>query len=148
MILHEILKKYLVENNWDMQVVGDPLAFAMRFRGQSGQWSCVAQAVEDQGKIVFFSISPEDVPHAKRIAMAEFLTSANYGLLVGNFEMNFSTGDLRFRTSLDASSGTVDDALLYRLVHTNLAMMDTYLPGIQKILRTDVSPQAVLAQIR
>ncbi len=32
--------------------------------------------------------------------MNEFITRANYGLPSGNFEMNYDTGEVRFRTSV------------------------------------------------
>jgi hypothetical protein len=45
------------------------------------------------------------VPEAKRQAMAEFLTRAKYGLCMGNFEMDFGDGEVRYKASLDIADG-------------------------------------------
>lgn len=43
----------------------------MRFYGQNGDWTFIAQVVEEQRQIVFFSVAPSDVPADRRLAMAE-----------------------------------------------------------------------------
>jgi hypothetical protein len=41
------------------------------------------------------------VPEDKRPAVCEFITRANYGLPAGNFEMDWSDGELRYKVFLD-----------------------------------------------
>ena len=47
--------------------------------------------------ILMYAILPFQCPEGRRQAVAEYLTRVNYDLVCGNFEMNMSTGELRFR---------------------------------------------------
>jgi hypothetical protein len=145
MQLSETLRQFFQERGFSPQVVGDPPALSMRFQGQDLAWSCVAQPVVEQGCIVFFSVFPEEIPSERQLAMSELLTGINYGLLVGNFEMSFTTGDLRIRTSLDIGNGQIDAERLTRMVQINLAMMKTYFPVLQAVLQGELSPQDAIA---
>jgi hypothetical protein len=51
----------------------------MRFQGQNGQWTCFAQVREEQSQFVFYSVCPVNASEDKRLAVAEFLTRANWG---------------------------------------------------------------------
>jgi hypothetical protein len=66
--------------------------------------------------------------------MAEFLTRANYGMVIGNFEMDYADGEVRFKTSVDVEDAHLNRALLHHIVHANLLMTDKYLPGITAII--------------
>ena len=47
--------------------------------------------------ILMYAILPFQCPEDRRQAVAEYLTRVNYDLVCGNFEMNMSNGELRFR---------------------------------------------------
>jgi hypothetical protein len=66
--------------------------------------------------------------------IAEFLTRANYGMTIGNFELDYTDGEIRYKTSIDVTNAQLSSALIKTLVYTNVAMMDEYLPGIQVVL--------------
>lgn len=47
-----------------------------------------------------YHILPFKAEESQRAAVAEYITRANYNLNVGNFEMDFSDGELRYKTTL------------------------------------------------
>ena len=55
-------------------------------------------------------------------------------MTLGNFELDYTDGEIRYKTSIDVTNAQLSSALIQTLVYTNLAMMDEYLPGIQAIL--------------
>jgi hypothetical protein len=67
-------------------------------------------------------------------------------MIIGNFELNFGTGEIRYKTSIDIEED-FSSVLIRRLVYTNVTMMDEYLPGIRSVIEGDVSPEDALAQI-
>ena len=79
--------------------------------------------------------------------MAEFLTRANYGLIVGNFELDFDDGEVRYKTSLDVEDAELLPALLAHIVYANVTNMDRYLPGIVAVLASSQTPAEAVAQI-
>src|SRR5512139_1571922 len=97
----ESLLQFFREDGWSgVQAEEQPL-IRLRFQGDNGRWDCYAQVREEQRQITFYSACTVYAPENKRAAAAEFLTRANYGLASGNFEMDWDTGEIRFKTSLE-----------------------------------------------
>ena len=79
--------------------------------------------------------------------MAEFLTRANYGLIIGNFEMDLTDGEVRYKTGIDVEGDRLSAALVKNLVYANVLTMDQYLPGIMRLIYADVSPAEAIVQV-
>ena len=75
----------------------------------------------------------QTVPDARRLEAAEYLHRINYGLLLGNFEMDYDEGEVRFRTSLMAE-GSLTQEVLDRYIQMPAAMLDRYAPGLAAIV--------------
>jgi hypothetical protein len=138
---------FFTNDDWTFTKLQGQTALRMAFQGNNGQWNCYAQARETQAQFVFYSIYPIPVPEDQRLAMAEFITRANYGLLIGNFELDFTDGEVRYKTSIDVEGGILTAGLLKQLVYANVMIMDHYLPGIQAVLEGTMSPEAAISQI-
>ena len=119
----------------------------MVFQGRNGKWTCYAKAREEQEQFVFYSICPVNAPENKPLAVAEFLTRANSGMIIGNFEMDFEDGKIRYKTSINVESDSLSFALIKKLVYTNVTMMDEYLPGIITAIEGNMSAKDAIAQI-
>ncbi|MBW4652194.1 MAG: YbjN domain-containing protein [Kaiparowitsia implicata GSE-PSE-MK54-09C] len=142
---------FFTKDDWSfLRIQGEP-ALRLAFEGQNGSWNCYAKAREDAGQIVFYSLCPLAAPDDKRPAVAEFITRANYGMVLGNFELDFEDGEIRYKTSavLEAGGqrGRGAEAVIREIVYTNVMIMDEYLPGIQAILETDQTPQSAIQVI-
>ncbi|MBD2014511.1 YbjN domain-containing protein [Microcoleus sp. FACHB-53] len=143
----EEIVNFFEEDDWPfVQIEGEPL-LQMVFQGDNGKWTCYAKARDDQEQFVFYSVCPINAPDSKRQALAEFLTRANSGMIIGNFEMDFEDGEIRYKTSIDVEGDSLSSALIKRLVYSNVMMMDAYLPGIMSVLYGDVEPKDAIAQI-
>ncbi|HEY9892652.1 MAG TPA: YbjN domain-containing protein [Candidatus Sericytochromatia bacterium] len=143
----EEIVNFFKEDGWPfVQIEGEPL-LQMVFQGENGKWTCYAKARDDQEQFVFYSVCPVNAPDSKRLAVAEFLTRANSGMIIGNFEMDFEDGEIRYKTSIDVEDDSLSCALIKRLVYANVMMMDAYLPGIMSVIYGDVTPLDAIAQI-
>jgi hypothetical protein len=134
------LTEFFRDEEWEYQVLENRSILRMGFSGENGHWPCYAQAREPQQQIVVYSISPLRVPPPLRATMAEFITRANYGLVVGNFEMDYEDGEVRYKTSLDVEDCEVTTELMRHIVYANVTSMDRYLPGIVAVLAGGTSP--------
>lgn len=144
----EAVIQFLEEDEWPFQPPepGEDSLF-LDFAGENGKWRCVALAKQEEEQLCFYSISPDKTPEEKRSSMAEFLTRANFGLSIGNFEFDFEDGEIRFKTSIDVEDDRLSQPLIKHLVYTNVVTMDKYVPGIAAIMYADISPIAAIAQI-
>ncbi len=118
----------------------------MGFQGENGQWTCYAQAREEQAQLLFYAVCPVKAPEDKRMAVAELLTRANYGLFIGNFEQDMTDGEIRYKTSIDVEGDRLTPALVKPLVYANVLMMDRYLPGIMSVIYGNAAPAEAVAK--
>ncbi len=143
----ETLIDFFTQDDWSFVRLQEQPVLRMNFQGDNGQWNCIAQAREAQNQFVFYSICPINAPAEKRLAVAEFITRANDNLIVGNFELDFSDGQIRYKTSIDIQNSRLDFVLIKPLVYVNVLMMDRYLPGIMAVIYGRISPAEAIAQI-
>jgi hypothetical protein len=146
-MLLDKLKHFFTDEEWEYQVLENSSVLRLGFSGEHGHWPCYAQAREAQQQIVLYSICPLRVPEAMRPVMAELLTRANYGLVVGNFEMDYEDGEIRYKTSLDVEDSEATTELLRHIVYANVTTMDRYLPSILAVLAGAKTPAEAVAEI-
>ncbi|MBW4659722.1 MAG: YbjN domain-containing protein [Drouetiella hepatica Uher 2000/2452] len=143
----ETVIDFFTEDDWTFTKLQGQSTLQVACQGENGRWNCYAQAREDQEQFVFYSIYPDIAPEDKRLTMAEFLTRANYGLIIGNFEMDFDDGEIRYKTSIDVEGDLLTTDLIKQLVYANIMMMDHYLPGIQAVMDSRLSAAEAISQI-
>lgn len=143
----EAVIQFFQEDGWPLSPWGDDSILEVKFQGQNGQWTCIAQVREEQAQFLFYSLCPVIAPEHRRLAVAEFLTRVNYGMLVGNFEMDFQDGEVRFKTSIDVGNGKLNADLIQPIVHINVQTMDYYLPGLLMVMFSQISPAEVISEI-
>ncbi len=129
------------------QRVPDRTVLVMSMTGKSAAYDVYAIENEDQQQLSFYSVCPNRVPDDFRHKIVEFITRANYGLKNGNFEMDFSDGEVRYKTFIDIEGGTLAQKMIENLLFANIATVDRYYPGIAKVLYGDVSPETAIEQI-
>lgn len=145
--LLETATRYFDEEKWPCVRHPSLPILQMGFQGDNGQWNCFAHVNEEDNRFSFYSVCPVSAPEHKRSALAEFITRANTGLAIGNFELDFEDGEIRYKTSIDVEGDRLSGALIRQLVYANIATLDSYLPGIMKLIYADVSPVQAIAQV-
>ncbi len=61
----------------------------------------------DEDGFTVYTVFPVKAPEEKRGAVAAFLTRANYGLILGSFELDFDDGEIRFKVTAICGAGAV-----------------------------------------
>ncbi|KOP26692.1 hypothetical protein AMR41_08695 [Hapalosiphon sp. MRB220] len=145
--LLDIICQFFHTQNWYFSKIEGESVLRMDVGAKNGEWSCFAQLIEDPNRFVFYSVIPEKIVATKRVSVAEYLTRVNYGLVIGNFEMDFDDGEIRFRTSVDVVNDILEFDLIKSLVYTNIGTVDKYLPGIWQVVENDIAPLTALATI-
>ncbi|RQH53442.1 YbjN domain-containing protein [Okeania hirsuta] len=138
---------YFTKDDWTFTKLQGQSVLQMAYQGKNGLWNCYAQARETEEQFVFYSIYPELVSEEKRLAIAELLTRLNYGLIIGNFEMDFNDGEIRYKTSIAVEGNILTHQVIKRLVYANVTIMDYYLPGIRAVMDENILPEEAIALI-
>ena len=89
--------------------------------------------VKDNG-ILVYAVCPINASEDVRPVVAEYLTRANYGMKCGNFEMDYSDGEVRYKSYLHCSSEVPPLADVEFVVDVSFLMMKRYGNGLVKCL--------------
>ena len=109
-------------------------------------WRVHVWAREDAAQLLVHSVLPFQVPADRMVDIALFTTRANFGLAIGNFELDMDNGELRYKSSIDVGGQPLTDALLRPLFVANISTTNRYLPGIQAVL-AGADPTATVREI-
>lgn len=143
----ETLGRFLEADQWFPQVVDEQYAYRTYYKGKNGELRIFAQVRVDLEQFIFYAISTVKVPEEARPAIAEFITRANFGLRVGNFEMDYSDGEVRYKSSLDFEGEPLTDNLIRNAVYPAVQTMDSYLPGLMKVAFGGLTPFEAIEEI-
>jgi hypothetical protein len=136
---------YLAARDWPSEV-GDDGTAVLAGGGEAGEWPVVFTPLEDAQQLLVHSVIQEAVPRDRLDATARYLTRANFGLVLGNFELDLDDGEVRYKTSIDVEDDAISDALIDHLVAASITVTDRYLPGLRAVIG-GADPDATAAAI-
>ena len=141
------LLQFFERDDWSFTHLRGENVLHLSHVGENGVWSCYATVWEEGKQIFFYSICPIAAPKDRRTAAMEFVTRANYGMSIGNFEIDLEDGRIRYKTSIDVEGSTSVAALVKQLVRANVDIMDLYLPGIAATIEQGMGAQEAIALV-
>ncbi len=124
---------YLAARDWPSEVHDDGTA-VLAGVGDAGEWPVVFTPLEDAEQLLVHSVIPDAVSPDRLDAAARYLTRANFGLVLGNFELDLDGGEVRYKTSIDVEDDAISDALIDHLVAASISVTDQYLPGLRAVI--------------
>jgi hypothetical protein len=130
-----LVVRWFEEQDWPLAEIEPRELFETAFEGEHGVWPCRVHCYDTERRLVFISAFPGVVPEEHRAAIGELCNRANFGLAVGNFELDHDGGEVRFRTSLDSTEVSPDAELVRNVVVANVITFDQYLPAIEAVLQ-------------
>ena len=143
----EFLSRSLQESGLEVTEHPELSTVSFTHAGDQRTWEVFCRSRHPVPQVMVYSLHPRIVPEDRRLAMMELLTRANYGLVIGNFEMDPDDGELRFKTSIDFGSDRLSGALLARLVQHNLDAFEQYLPAVEAVIDGGDDLQRLLDQV-
>ncbi|MEM6254518.1 MAG: YbjN domain-containing protein [Cyanobacteria bacterium P01_D01_bin.156] len=138
---------FLTEEEIEFEYSVDVSALRFDYVGQHGEWICYARTQEEKHVFVFYSILRFQVPQAKITDVLYYICKANYGLVMGNLEMDMADGEIRCKTSIDVEGDTLSPELVRNMMYANVSLMDQYLPGLMAILEQGKPAEAAIALV-
>lgn len=135
----EKIINFIKKREWRFTSIEDEPRVIISISGFNGTFQCIADARENEEQFIFFSICSVNVPDDKKLLMCELLTRLNYGSFLGNFEMDYEDGEVRYKTSICCNSLELTDNILEHIIMINIVMMDTALTGIMKLIYGDIT---------
>lgn len=118
------------------------------FSMENGRCDTIIDIRPGSNTVLIYCISPVPVPLNHRQRIAEFITRANFNLILGNFEMDMNNGDVRYKNAFiyDDFQELSDESFL-RYLFISLRILDHYLPGIMAVIYGGVTPMQAISAI-
>lgn len=145
--IFQAIINFFVEDNWQFSYLKAEPIVRVNFQGKNAQWDCYVKVIEEKQQFAFYSICPIRTRLNKRLPVTEFITRANYGMIMGNFEFDFTSGEIRYKTSIDVEGDNLSFALIKQVVYANVTVMDEYLPSLIAVIEGKAGVREALAQI-
>jgi hypothetical protein len=143
----DMVKRFLEQDDWPVSMVEGRSVVKTGFEGKNGQFTCYAQERKEQEQFVFYSIFPVRTPENKMSEVAEFITRANYGMIIGNFEVDYGDGEIRYKTSVDVEESDFSEPLARHMIYANVLTMDKYFPGLMRVLYAGINPVSAIEEV-
>jgi hypothetical protein len=141
------LGQFLTDDDWHPQPLADHYAYHTHFRGRNGETHCFARVRPDLEQVMFYVMSPVKAPESAFANTIEFITRANYGLRIGNFEFDYSDGEIRYKSSLDFEKVELTPQMIKNMIYPAVSTMDRYLPGLMSVMFGGKSAEEAIAEI-
>ena len=139
-MIYEALKEHFAAGGLDVEEHPDQGWVATDGFGRHGSWLLIGQAHEERGQAAVYSVLPEKIPAERRAAVNELLARINYGLILGNFEIDLTDGEVRFKVAADFGGAEPSVDQLKPLVATSLAQFDRWLPSLRAVAAGEDEP--------
>jgi hypothetical protein len=141
------LGQFLEEDQWHPQPLEDSHAYHMYFRGNNGETHCIARVRVDLEQLICYVLAPVKAPENSFDRVVEFVTRANYGMRIGNFEFDYSDGEIRYKSSFDFEKSELTPQLIKNSLYPAVSTMDRYLPGLMAVMYGGKSAQEAIMDI-
>src|SRR5437899_41366 len=144
----QIVIDHFKRNGWGFQLDANrPLLYA-GFRGQNGNFRCVAFVEETDDLVQVVSFVPVVVPSHKLNVVAELCIRLSHGMKMGRFELDHAKGELRFHTSSPYPKGDLKDEVFQRVLGLNLVMVDQHFSAFIDVIYGNVWPAEAARDLR
>ena len=136
----ERVKEFLDKREWRYEWLEERGFFKFTMGIQSKMKQVAMTVHVNKNAIAAFGHSPLNVDDKKLGRVGEYITRANYGLLLGNFEMDLRDGEVRFRSSIHFHEDAPPVDVVGATITLPLHMWGRYGDGFVAVLMTDFSP--------
>ncbi|CAN5916090.1 hypothetical protein BH11GEM2_BH11GEM2_15510 [soil metagenome] len=121
------------------------IAYHVTFDGPTDQG--IAQILLDAERFVFHFIFTGYVPVNRRLAVAELITRANWGLIEGNFEMSFDTGALKYKVGIDFTGAELTAELVRNAVLSGMNNVEPFAEALQSVIDGTAEPKDAMKNV-
>lgn len=100
----------------------------------------LAQVITEESRFVFYIDFREKATKTACSNVVEFITRANFGIIIGNFEIDLEDGFVRYKTSIDFQDDELSDALVRNVIFAARDSAKLYGKELQNVMKDLKSP--------
>jgi hypothetical protein len=144
---YETLKRYLEDNNWGAEEGPKPHSFKARRASELFASTYYFEIRVDLEQFLFYIVPDFIVPTNDMALVAEYVARVNSGMRIGNFEVDFRTGEIRFKSSINFKGQKLTPALIEGVIEPAMDAYETYMPGLANVIAGIETPVRAVTKI-
>jgi hypothetical protein len=121
---------------------------SLSLTGNNSSFRTYLEIKESQDRLIVYIDTPVKIAKNQRAAVAEFLMRVNYNLVIGNFEIDFRDGEVRFRAAVDVEGSALSKEMVKTLVFVSASTADRFFPGIMSVCFGGKLPEDAYDELR
>ncbi len=130
--MFEKFKEYLKKVELAFSIVENETVITFGYRSK-GNYQCIIDVNDEDKIVIIYTILGSLVEPERRNRIAQLLTRVNFGIRIGNFEMDYDDGQIRYKTSVDYDGvKDFDDSFIESLILINLTTTDKFYQAIEE----------------
>ena len=141
------IRDWLTRNDWTFENAEDASYIRTGVQGKHARFRIVLGVRGEGPTFLCFALYDFNVPSPRRPAAADLVNRINYTSLVGNFEMDFDDGELRYRVTFPLDGGELADDQVERCLVVAAMMADRFYPAWMSLIHAGLPPGAALDTI-
>jgi hypothetical protein len=149
--MQNTIKNVLEENKLKYQILLEnehQSIFKLGMQLENGRVDTFVDIRPENKQVLIFTLFPTNIPTNQRNRVSEFITRANKGLIIGNFELDMEDGELRYKASyIYDDTFPISKEVFMHNFFTTLVMMDKFLPGVMSVIYANTIPRQAISQI-
>lgn len=136
------VKEYLDSQNWKYKHDEEKhrFIFGMKLDCEDVDGCMLVVTARDEEDLSCKALYEEKVPEHRRAAVTEYITRANYGLFLGNFQMDLNDGELIYQTYACFYDHRAMQQEVRRVIQVAIHMAERYAQGVYDIVNYGVDP--------
>ena len=145
--IYDVIEQFVQQQDWSYDRLDEHQALRFGLSTENASFQCYAQVDEDREQCCVYACMPNHAEEDKRLAAAEFVARANYGMRIGNFELDMEDGEVRFKVAVDVEGSKLTDVMVRNMIACAITCSDRYYPGLMQVLYGNTSPKAAVQQV-
>jgi hypothetical protein len=143
----DVVQLVLKNANIEAEPLQNMDGFRVVLRDDGNDLTGYAHIVHEARVFMFRLVFPGKVQRNRSEAIEEFVTRANNGMFVGNFELDLDDGEIKFKTYVDYRGTRLRGVYVRNAILSAMEMMEGYAPAIAAVLQGDMSVKAAIESV-
>ena len=140
------VKQELERREWDfngpLRADNGRLQITSGVKGKHGNYRIIFSTDEEMERLTILILPGVFCPAATRPATSVYLTRCNFGLILGNFELDMEDGEMRYKCSSDFKGGQVSLKMIENMMDAATIGMETFFGGYLAVCFGNKDPKA------
>lgn len=148
-ILIEEITSFLQTKNLQPKLLETRPGCRVDIQGKNFTYACYILVKYNISTILFYFIAPIRIEEKQYLLpIAEFITRANYNMVFGHFEMDFSDGEVRYKTEIVWRDTPVKMSEIVDALNSGVGMWDIYIRYLTAIIYEGITPEEAIYRLR